>query len=109
MRIGFIGLGIMGRPMALNLIKAGFQLTVYNRTAAKCRPLVDAGASSVSSASDVAKSADVVITIVSDTPDVESVLFGKDGVSCGVKEEQIVIDMSSISPSATQRFASRLL
>ena len=108
MRIGFIGLGIMGRPMALNLVKAGFSLTVYNRTAAKCRPLIDAGAASVSSTREVAEASDVVITIVSDTPDVESVLFGKDGVASGLREGQIVIDMSSISPSATETFAARL-
>src|SRR5215510_762723 len=108
MRIGFIGLGIMGRPMALNLIKAGFSLMVYNRTAAKCKPLVDAGAVGVNSPREVAASSDVVITIVSDTPDVESVLFGNDGISSGLKEGEIVIDMSSISPSATQRYAARL-
>jgi len=108
MRIGFIGLGIMGRPMALNLIKAGFSVTVYNRTAAKCKPLVDAGAVSVNSPREVAQSSDVVITIVSDTPDVESVLFGENGISSGLREAQIVIDMSSISPSATQRYAEQL-
>jgi 3-hydroxyisobutyrate dehydrogenase len=108
MRIGFIGLGIMGRPMALNLVNAGFSLTVYNRTAAKCKPLIDAGAVSVSSTREVAESSDVVITIVSDTPDVESVLFGKEGVASGLREGQIVIDMSSISPSATETFAARL-
>jgi 3-hydroxyisobutyrate dehydrogenase len=108
MRIGFIGLGIMGRPMALNLVKAGFPLTVYNRTAAKCKPLIDAGAVSVSSTREVARSSDVVITIVSDTPDVESVLFGKEAVASGLREGQIVIDMSSISPSATETFAARL-
>jgi 3-hydroxyisobutyrate dehydrogenase len=108
MRIGFIGLGIMGKPMALNLIKAGFPLTVYNRTAAKCGPLVDAGADNVSTPREVAESSDIVITIVSDTPDVESVLFDENGIASGLKEGQIVIDMSSISPSATQRFASRL-
>jgi len=108
MRVGFVGLGIMGRPMALNLIKAGFSLTVYNRTAAKCKPLIDAGAVSVSSPLEVAQSSDVVISIVSDTPDVESVLFGENGISSGVREAHIVIDMSSISPSATQRYAQQL-
>jgi 3-hydroxyisobutyrate dehydrogenase len=98
----------MGRPMALNLVKAGFPLTVYNRTAAKCKPLIDAGAVSVSSTREVARSSDVVITIVSDTPDVESVLFGKEAVASGLREGQIVIDMSSISPSATETFAARL-
>jgi 3-hydroxyisobutyrate dehydrogenase len=108
MKIGFIGLGIMGKPMALNLLKAGFSLTVYNRTAAKCKPLVDAGADSVSSLREVAESSEVVITIVSDTPDVESVLFGKEGVASSLRKGHFVIDMSSISPSATETFAARL-
>ena len=108
MHIGFIGLGIMGKPMAMNLLKAGFTVTVYNRTTAKCRPLVDAGAAAVSSPLDAAKCSDVVVTVVSDTPDVEAVLFGDEGIWHGLKEGQIVIDMSSISPAATQRFAARL-
>jgi 3-hydroxyisobutyrate dehydrogenase len=108
MRIGFVGLGIMGKPMAMNLLMAGFELTVYNRTAAKCRPLVDSGAASVSSPRDAAECSDVIVTIVSDTPDVEAVLFGDEGVWYGLKEDQIVIDMSSISPAETQRYAARL-
>lgn len=108
MHIGFIGLGIMGKPMAMNLLKAGFTLTVYNRTASKCQPLVDAGANAVSSPREAAESSDVVITIVSDTPDVEAVLFGEDGIWDGLKEGEVVIDMSSISPAATQRYAARL-
>ncbi len=108
MRIGFIGLGIMGKPMAMNLLKAGFTLTVYNRTAAKCGPLVDEGAAAVSSPRDAANCSDVVVTVVSDTPDVEAVLFGEEGIWHGLKEGQIVIDMSSISPSETQRYAARL-
>jgi len=108
MHIGFIGLGIMGKPMAMSLLKAGFTLTVYNRTGAKCGPLVDAGAAAVSSPLDAATCSDVVVTVVSDTPDVEAVLFGDEGIWHGLKEGQIVIDMSSISPAATQRFAVRL-
>ena len=108
MRIGFIGLGIMGRPMALNVVKAGFPLTVYNRTESKSKPLVDAGADAVSTPREVAQSSDIVITIVSDTPDVESVLFDDTGIASGLKEGQIVIDMSSISPAATKRYAERL-
>lgn len=108
MNLGFIGLGIMGRPMAVNLLKAGFPLTVFNRTAAKCVPLVELGASRVSSPKELASRSDVVITIVSDTPDVESVLFGESGVWHGLKEGAIVIDMSTISPRTTVDFAGRL-
>ena len=108
MHIGFIGLGIMGKPMALNLIKAGFKLTVYNRTAEKCRPLVEAGANAARSPGEVAEATDTVITIVSDTPDVESVLFGRDGIQQGLRKGQVVIDMSTISPTATVSFAHRL-
>lgn len=108
MQIGFIGLGIMGRPMALNLLKAGFSVTVYNRTAAKCRPLLDAGAIQARSPREVAHTSDIVITIVSDTPDVESVLFGPDGVWYGLKTGDAVIDMSTISPRSTVDFANRL-
>jgi 3-hydroxyisobutyrate dehydrogenase len=108
MRIGFIGLGIMGRPMALNLIKAGYSLAVYNRTADKCRPLIDAGALAVGSPGEAAAGSDIVITIVSDTPDVASVLFGARGVYEAVGPGAIVIDMSTISPVATIGFATRL-
>jgi len=108
MKIGFIGLGIMGKPMALNLIKAGFPLTVYNRTPEKCRPIVDAGAGRAASPRNVAELSDAVITMVSDTPDVEAVLFGEDGVAFGLRAGQVVIDMSTISPAATQEYARRL-
>lgn len=108
MHIGLIGLGIMGKPMAMNLLKAGFKLTVYNRTTTKCAPLVDAGAAAASSPREVAERSDVIVTIVSDTPDVEAVLFGDDGVWHGLRAGQILIDMSTISPTETQRFAARL-
>ena len=108
MHIGFIGLGIMGKPMALNLVKAGFELTVYNRTADKCRPLVEAGANQAGSPGEVAEVADTVVTIVSDTPDVEAVLFGEDGIRKGLREGHVVIDMSTISPAATLSFGQRL-
>jgi len=108
MRIGFIGLGIMGKPMALNLIKAGHSLTVYNRTPVKCSPLVDAGARRADSPREAAEGSEIVITIVSDTPDVESVLFGPGGVAEGAGDGAIVIDMSTISPNATIGFAKRL-
>jgi len=99
----------MGKPMALNLLKAGFSLTVYNRTSSKCAPVVDAGAIAVGSAREVAERADAIITMVSDTPDVESVLFEDDGLWQGFREGQTLIDMSSISPSATQRIGERLI
>lgn len=108
MRIGFIGLGLMGRPMAHNLMNAGFPLVVFNRTRAKCQPLVDAGAQEAISYADVAQRSDVIITIVSDTPDVEHVLFGPDGVQDGLTPGKIVIDMSTISPAATEQMATRL-
>jgi len=78
-RVGFIGLGIMGKPMALNLIKAGFDVIVYNRTASKAEQLVSQGAKKMNSPTEVAEEASVVITIVSDTPDVESVILGETG------------------------------
>ena len=108
MRIGFIGLGIMGRPMAMNLMKAGHSLTVYNRTPVKCRPLVDAGARRADSPHEAAEGCEIVITIVSDTPDVESVLFGQGGVADGAGQGTVVIDMSTVSAKATVGFAKRL-
>lgn len=108
MRIGFIGLGIMGRPMALNLLKAGFSITAYNRTREKMNPVVRAGAQAADSAADAATRSEVIITMVSDTPDVDDVLFGRHGVWDGVTDGQAIIDMSSISPAATERFAARL-
>lgn len=108
MRIGFIGLGIMGRPMALNLVKAGYSLTVYNRTRSKCRPLAHAGARVAESPREVASLSDVIITMVTDTPDVEAVLFGPAGVCEGIQSGSIVIDMSTVSPIATVAWAQRL-
>lgn len=107
-RVGFIGAGIMGQPMARNLLSAGFSLTVFNRTRSKCRPLVEAGASEAVTCAELARSSQVIITMVSDTPDVEQVLFGPDGVWDGLAPGKIVIDMSTISPQATERFAARL-
>jgi 3-hydroxyisobutyrate dehydrogenase len=107
-RIGFIGLGIMGKPMALNLIKAGFDVTVYNRTASKAEQLVSQGAKKASSPAEVAGQTTVVITIVSDTPDVESVILGKNGVIERIRAGSVVIDMSTISPEATREIAARL-
>ena len=107
-KVGFIGLGIMGMPMARNLIKAGFEVIVYNRTASKADKMVSEGAKKASSPKDVASQCPAVITIVSDTPDVESVILGENGVIEGIKPDSVVIDMSTISPQATQKIATRL-
>lgn len=107
-RVGFIGLGIMGQSMAANLLKAGYELTVWNRTASRMKPLLDAGARGASSPREAAASADVVITIVTDSPDVEQVLLGDDGVIHGAAPGTIVIDMSTISPERTVSMARRL-
>jgi len=108
MKIGFIGLGIMGKPMSLNLLKAGFQVTVWNRTTSKMDDVVQQGAQSGKSPADVAARSDVIITIVSDTPDVEKVILGENGVIHGVKESSVVIDMSTISPTVTLEIAAQL-
>jgi 3-hydroxyisobutyrate dehydrogenase len=108
MRVGFIGLGIMGKPMAKNVIKGGFSLCVYNRTASKAQELVEMGAKLCASPKEVAENSDIVITIVSDTPDVALVLFGENGVIHGAKPGTIVADMSTISPQQTRVFAGKL-
>jgi len=108
MQIGFIGLGIMGRPMAEHLLKAGYRLAVFNRTASKTKSLVEQGAEAVSSPTELAATCEVIITMVSDTSDVEEVLFGNAGIRHGLSAGKIVIDMSTISPEATERFAGRL-
>jgi len=107
-RIGFIGLGIMGRGMTRNLLKAGHAVTVWNRNAARMDEFIAAGAKSASSPSDLASRCDVILICVSDTPDVEQVLFGENGVSAGVKPGAIVVDHSTISPRKTAEMAKRL-
>ena len=101
-RIGFIGLGIMGKPMAHNLLKAGYSLTVYNRSDGPVEELVAAGATAAASPQAVAANADVVVTIVTDTPDVQQVLLGENGVIHTIAQDAVVIDMSTISPTATR-------
>ncbi|PYR12877.1 MAG: 2-hydroxy-3-oxopropionate reductase [Acidobacteria bacterium] len=103
--IGFIGLGVMGKPMAKNLIKGGHSLVVYNRSRGAVDEVVGAGAKAATSPADVARQATIIITMVPDTPDVELVITGADGVLSTVQRGAIVIDMSSISPVATQRLA----
>jgi 3-hydroxyisobutyrate dehydrogenase len=103
--IGFIGLGIMGRPMARNLLKAGYSVTVYNRSHAAVEALVTDGATEASSPQEVAEQSDVVITIVTDTPDVQQVILGPHGVLTGLHAGGVIIDMSTISPSGTRELA----
>jgi 2-hydroxy-3-oxopropionate reductase len=106
--VGFIGPGIMGGPMALNLMKGGYKLWGYARRPEAMKKLVDAGATACTSAAEVAKHADVTFLIVSDTPDVESVIFGENGIAKGARKGSVIVDMSTISPTATKVFAERL-
>ena len=107
-QVGFIGLGIMGRPMALNLLKAGFSVKVWNRSPGKAEELVAAGGVLAESPADAARESDIVITIVTDSPDVEEVILGENGVLHGAQPGTIVIDMSTISPEVTRGIAARL-
>ncbi|MAE62466.1 MAG: 2-hydroxy-3-oxopropionate reductase [Planctomycetaceae bacterium] len=110
-RIGYLGLGIMGDPMARNLLKAGFEVTVWNRTAAKTKPLIDAGGAAADTPAAVAAQVQAVCINVTDTPDVEQVIFGPDGITAAgpdVLKKLIVIDNSTISPAVTRQFAEKL-
>ena len=107
-RVGFVGLGAMGRPMARHLVEAGFPLVVHSRSPGPVDELVAAGADRGTSPADVAARSDVVITMLPDTPDVEVVLFGAAGVAEGAAAGSLVVDMSTIDPIATRTFAERL-
>ena len=107
LKVGFIGLGIMGAPMALNLLKAGHTLFVASRGKIPAA-FAEAGATVCTNATEVARRADIVITMVPDTPHVEDVLFGEAGVAQGLSPGKLVIDMSSISPMATKAFAKKI-
>jgi 3-hydroxyisobutyrate dehydrogenase-like beta-hydroxyacid dehydrogenase len=104
MRVAFLGLGIMGRAMASNLVKAGHEVTVWNRTPGKTVE----GAQTAASPAEAARNAEVIWTCVSDTKAVESVLFGPEGVQDALAEGQIIVDSSTIAPSATRQFAERV-
>jgi 2-hydroxy-3-oxopropionate reductase len=106
-KVGFIGLGIMGAPMAANLQKGGHTLFLHNRSSVS-EALVSAGGKVCGSAADVAREADIVILMVPDTPHVEAVLFGENGVAMTLGANKIVVDMSSISPIETKAFAARI-
>ena len=107
-KIGFIGLGIMGRGMSHNLLKAGFEVSVWNRTTARMEALAEAGAATAASPSELAAQSDIIITCVSDTPDVQAVILGDGGVIHGARPGSLVIDMSTISPQATREIAAAL-
>jgi 3-hydroxyisobutyrate dehydrogenase-like beta-hydroxyacid dehydrogenase len=106
--IGFIGLGIMGQPMALNLVRAGFPATVFNRTRSKAEPLERAGAQVASTPAEAARDAEVIVTIVSDTAAVEEVICGKSGVLETIRPGAVLIDSSTISPTVSRKLANQL-
>jgi 3-hydroxyisobutyrate dehydrogenase-like beta-hydroxyacid dehydrogenase len=107
-KIGFIGLGIMCIPMARNLIEAGFDVTLSNRTMSKAERLAAEGARKVNSPGELAEDSSVIITMISDTPDVENVILGENGIIESIKPDSVVIDMSTIYPQATRRIVVRL-
>ncbi len=107
--VGYIGMGIMGSAMAANLLKAGFDVTVWNRTTSKCDPLKTQGAKVADSPADMAQGGpDIIFTNVTNSPDVEAVLFGDDGVASTARAGLVVIDNSTISPIETQKFCTKL-
>ena len=106
-KVGFIGLGIMGKPMAKNLLEAGHELVVYNRTAEKAEELAGDGATVAGSPKEVAEQSDVIITMLPDSPQVEEVLAGEGGVLEGIREGSLIVDMSTISPVVTRDLAAK--
>ena len=103
--VAFIGLGIMGGPMAANLVKAGFEVTGYNRSPEKVAALVDAGGRGADSVAEAVRDADVIITMVPDSPDVEAVTGGDDGVFASARSGALYVDMSTIRPDVAVRVA----
>lgn len=107
-QVGFIGLGIMGKPMAGNVLKAGYALTVYNRTRSKAEELAAQGAVLANSPAEAAAASDVIITMVSDSPDVEEVVSGPGGILESIRPDSVVIDMSTISPEVERKLDEKL-
>ena len=107
-KLGFIGLGIMGRGMAGNLLKGGYDVRVWNRTAGKMNDLVEIGASMATSPADLAAKCDIILVCVSDTPDVEEVVLGQNGIIHSSRRGSLVVDHSTISPHTTREIAARL-
>ncbi len=108
LRVGFIGLGIMGRPMATNILRAGFHLTVWNRTAAKMSPLIALGARPADSPADLAARSDVIISMVTGPSDLEAIALGERGVIDGAAPGSVLIDMSTVGPTTVRAVAARL-
>lgn len=108
MKVGFVGLGIMGKPMAKNILKAGYQLTVFDLNQSAVQELVASGAEKGDSGKDVAEKSEVIITMLPNSPNVEAALFNNEGIFDGLSSGKTVIDMSSIAPEASQEFARRL-
>jgi len=108
MNIGFVGLGLMGRPMVINLLKAGFHVSVWARREASLAPVVEAGAVALGSIAEVAAASEVVISCVADAPDVAQVALGEQGVADGAGEGLVFVDMSTIAPAAARDIAARL-
>jgi 3-hydroxyisobutyrate dehydrogenase len=106
--VGFIGLGIMGQGMVRNLLKADFEVSVWNRTPKRMEPLIEAGAKGTKSPQDLASQCDIIVICVSDTPDVKEVVMGEHGVIHGAKSGALLVDMSTISPQATREMAAKL-
>ena len=108
MKIGFLGLGIMGRPMALNLLKGGHEVTVWARRAESMQPLLAAGAQGAASPAEVARQVEVVISMVADAPDVREVMLGAQGVVQGAAQGLVAVDMSTIAPAAAKQIGEEL-
>ena len=108
MKVAFIGMGTMGAHMAMNILKAGHEVIVHNRTRDREIPVAEAGAKRASSPKEAAEAAEIVIVCVSDTPDVETVILGRSGVIEGAAKGTVVVDMSTISPTATRKMAEKL-
>lgn len=107
-RLGFIGIGLMGKPMTLRLLEAGYAVAVWNRSAAKLAPVLEKGAGAASSPAEVARGADIVMMCVTDQDAAGEVLFGPDGVTHGGAPEKLLVDFSSIAPASAREFAARL-
>jgi 3-hydroxyisobutyrate dehydrogenase-like beta-hydroxyacid dehydrogenase len=107
-KVGFVGLGLMGGPMAMHLIRAGLDVAVYNRTPGRAQQHVDAGAELCSTPAELAGECGLILVCVSDTPDVEEVIFGSSGLAEAAKEGSLIVDHSTISPSVTREIAEKL-